>query len=75
MIWETYDNREIIRRKPSPISACEVSMLRVVELDSTHTHASSKYFLSPKEKLLKMFYVYNTSYNMQITNINTYIKP
>lgn len=47
----TYDNKERIRRKPSPISACEESMLRVVELDSTHTQASSKYFLSTKRKV------------------------
>lgn len=42
---DTHDNKEMIRRKPSPTSACEDNMLRVVPLDSTQTQSSSKYFL------------------------------
>lgn len=41
----TDEIKEMIRMKPSPISACEDRMLRVVEFDSTHTQGSSKYFL------------------------------
>nr|GMD53973.1 hypothetical protein Iba_chr11cCG7730 [Ipomoea batatas] len=41
----TDEKREIIKRNPSPISACEVSILSVLAFDSTQTHASSKYFL------------------------------
>lgn len=41
----THENNDIIRRKPSPISVCEDSMLRVVVFDSTQTQSSSKYFL------------------------------
>ena len=40
-----YESREIIRRKPIAISACDERMLRVVVFDSTHTQGSSKYFL------------------------------
>jgi len=40
-----YENKEMIKRKPSPTSACDDNMLRVVVLDSTHTQMSSKYFL------------------------------
>lgn len=42
---KTDESKEMIRMKPSPISACEDRMLRVVEFDSTHTQGSSKYFL------------------------------
>lgn len=42
---ETDENKEMISRKPSPISAFEESMLRVVVFDSTQTQGSSKYFL------------------------------
>lgn len=41
----TDEIKEISRRKPSPISVCEESMLRVVVFDSTQTQGSSKYFL------------------------------
>jgi len=41
----TYENKETINRKPSPISVWEERMLRVVVLDSTHTQGSSRYFL------------------------------
>lgn len=41
----TYEIREIIRRNPIPISACEDSILMVAAFDSTHTQNSSKYFL------------------------------
>lgn len=41
----TDEKREIIKRNPSPISACEDSILSVLAFDSTHTHASSKYLL------------------------------
>ena len=51
-LWESHENKEIIRRKPSPISACEDSILRVVVFDSTQTQGSSKYFLfTEKEKI------------------------
>jgi hypothetical protein len=43
--WETYENSERTSRNPSPISACDVSILRVVLFDSTQTQGSSKYFL------------------------------
>jgi len=42
---ETDENNEMISRNPSPISACDVSILRVVLFDSTQTQGSSKYFL------------------------------
>lgn len=42
---KTDESKEMIKMKPSPISACEDRMLRVVEFDSTHTQGSSKYFL------------------------------
>ena len=42
----TDDNRERIRTNPTPIAACEERMLSKVVFDSTHTHGSSKYFLS-----------------------------
>jgi len=42
---ETYENNETISRNPSPISACDVSILRVELFDSTQTQGSSKYFL------------------------------
>lgn len=48
----THETREIIRRNPIPISACEESMLRVAVFDSTHTQISSKYFLSRSPKML-----------------------
>ena len=43
--YVTDDKREIIKRNPIPISACEDSMLSIVEFDSTQTQGSSKYFL------------------------------
>lgn len=38
-------------RNPSPISACDVRILRVVLFDSTQTQGSSKYFLFKQKKL------------------------
>ena len=50
---ETDEKIEMIRRKPSPISACDESMFRVVTFDSTQTQGSSKYFLFTNEKPLQ----------------------
>ena len=41
----TNESKDIIKRKPFPISTCEESMLSVVVFDSTQTQGSSKYFL------------------------------
>lgn len=50
---KTDENSEMISKNPSPISACEVSMLRVVLFDSTQTQGSSKYFLLSEKETKK----------------------